>query len=160
MGIVAVTGMVLAAVVAERTQSEQKSRDHARELECVLAAWPRAFAPDVFALVRDLLERTAGVLVAPRVLVAWEEADEPWLYVASWGRGEFRGTREPPGTWEPLVAEPLAGTDFLCPDSKAAVPTVLHTSPQGPHRWRGATYSPFIRKESAASTEPSPMVTS
>ena len=28
-----------------------------------------------------------------------------------------------------------------------------------PHRARGGTYSPFIRKESAASTEPSPMVT-
>src|SRR5712691_2293257 len=38
MGIVAVTAMVLAAVVAERAQSEKKSRDYARELECVLAA--------------------------------------------------------------------------------------------------------------------------
>ena len=142
MGIVAVTAMVLAAVVAERAQSEKKSRDYARELECVLAAWPRAFAPDVFALVRDLLERTAGVLGAPRVLVAWEEAEEPWLYVASWGRGEFRGTREPPGTWEPLVAEPLAGADFLCPDARAPVPTVLYTSLQGPQRWRGAPVHP------------------
>jgi signal transduction histidine kinase len=142
MGIVAVTAMVLAAVVAERAQSEQKSRDYAKELEYVLAAWPRVFAPDVFALVRDLLERTASVLGAPRVLVAWEEAEEPWLHLALWSRREFRGTREPPGTWEPLVAEPLAGTAFLCPDAGAPVPAVLYTAPQGPRHWGGAPLHP------------------
>jgi signal transduction histidine kinase len=137
MGIVGVTAMVLAAVVAERAHTAQTSRDHARELECVLAAWPRVFEPDVFAVVQNLLGRTAGVLGAPRVLLAWEEADEPWLHLASSSGGEIQWTREAPGTWEPLVAEPLAGTDFLCPDARAPVPTVLYASPQGLQRWRG-----------------------
>src|SRR5207244_1251972 len=88
MGIVAVTAMVVAAVVAERARSEQKSRNYAKELEFVLASWPRVFAPDLFAVVQSLLERPAGVLGAPRVLVVWEEAEEPWLHLASWSRGE------------------------------------------------------------------------
>jgi signal transduction histidine kinase len=142
MGIGAVTALVLAAVVAERAQSERKSREYAKGLVSMLAAWPRAVPGELQALVRDVLGRASASLGAPRVLMAWEEAEEPWLHLASWTRGEFRWTREPPGKWEPLVAEPLAGTDFLCPDAQAPLPAVLYTSPEGPQRWQGAPIHP------------------
>jgi signal transduction histidine kinase len=71
------------------------------------------------------------------MLLAWEEKEEPWIYFASWSRGDFQYTREPPDLFEPLVAEPLEGNNFLCLDARMPAPTVIHTSPAGLQRWRG-----------------------
>jgi signal transduction histidine kinase len=103
-----------------------------------LAAWPRTIPREAPALVRDLLEHAAGLLRAPRILMSWDEPEEPWFHLASWSRGEFQWNRQPPGTYEPLVPEPLGGTDFFCPDAGLAMPTVLHTSPAGLQRRQGA----------------------
>jgi len=102
-----------------------------------LANWPQNVPLEARAMAREVLGYAAAVLGAPQAFMAWEEPEEPWLYLASWCRGEFRWTREPPGTFQPLVAEPLAGTDFLCLDVGAPVPTVLHTSSAGLKRWQG-----------------------
>jgi signal transduction histidine kinase len=110
-----------------------------------LASWPRALPREAPALVRDLLQHTAELLGAPRVLMGWEEPEEPWFHLASWSRGEFQWNRQPPGTYEPLVAEPLAGADFLCPDAGAALPTSLHTSSAGLHRVQGPPLHPDLQ---------------
>ena len=102
-----------------------------------LAAWPRNLHKDTRTLVRELLQHAAGILRAPRMLLVWEEEEEPWIHCASWSRGDFHYRREPPGAFEPLVAEPLDGTDFLCLDTRVPVPTVLHASSAGLHRWHG-----------------------
>lgn len=96
-----------------------------------LASWARTIPREAPALVRDLLAHAAEVLRAPRVLMGWEEPEEPWFHLASWSRGEFQWNRQPPGTYEPLVAEPLSGADFVCLDARAPIPTCLHTSPTG-----------------------------
>jgi len=99
-----------------------------------LASWPRTLPREAPALVRDLLGRTAELLGSPRVLMGWEEPEEPWFHLASWSHEEFQWNRQPPDTYEPLVAEPLAAADFLCPDARAAAPACLHTSPTGLRR--------------------------
>lgn len=116
-----------------------------REQISRLASWPRTLPREAPALVRDLLEHTASLLGSPRVLMGWEEPEEPWFHLASWSRGEFQWNRQPPGTYDPLVAEPLAGTDFLCPDARAAVPTCLHTSSAGLQRRQGPPLHPDLR---------------
>ena len=110
-----------------------------------LAAWPRVVHKEVQTLVREMLEHAAGILRAPRIVLAWEEEEEPWVHFASWSREEFRYSREPPGAYEPLVSELLIGTDFLCLDTSVSIPTVLHSSPTGLQRWSGAPFNPAFQ---------------
>ncbi len=112
-----------------------------------LADWPPTPPQETRALerqMRQMLEYAAGVLGAPRVLLASEQRDGPWLNLAYWSRGEFQATCEPPAKFRPLVAEPLEGTDFLCLDARAPLPTVLHPSPGGWKRWQGAPVHPDL----------------
>jgi signal transduction histidine kinase len=107
-----------------------------RELS-MLAGWPRSVPREARPLVREVLEHAASILGSPRLLIAWQVGEEPWLNLALWPRGEIHWSREAPGTFLPLVAEPLADADFLCQNVRAEVPSVLHTSPAGVQRWRG-----------------------
>src|SRR5574341_961713 len=126
--LIAVLLGYLAAYEHERRLRSEVSR---------LAMWPHIVPRGADPLVRDHLEHAVALLGTPRVLAAWEEAEEPWLHLASWSRGEFSRTRESPATFEPLVAKPLADADFLCQDASAPVPVCLHTSTNGPQRWHG-----------------------
>jgi signal transduction histidine kinase len=86
--------------------SSQSQQRLSREM-LKIAAWPRGPLEDADALLAHLLARVAGILEAPRVLLAWEEADEPWLYLAHRsGDGVERSREAPPE--EPLAAEPVA----------------------------------------------------
>ena len=109
-----------------------------------LAEWHLRPAGEAATLVRRLLERAADILAAPRVLMAWTEAEEPWLWLASWAGGDFLLDRESPTTFEPLVAEPMAETDFFCSDLRLATPTVVHASSDGFRRWEGAPVHPGL----------------
>jgi signal transduction histidine kinase len=110
-----------------------------------LAAWPHAVPQEARALRSGLLETAAGILNAPRMLMAWGDPEEDSLLLASWSRAEFRWTDEPPDTFLTLVAEPLAGTDFLCPDVCSQSPTVWHTAPGGLRRWQGMPIDPDLQ---------------
>lgn len=50
-----------------------------------------------------LLGHCANVLEAPRVLVLWEEGEEPFISVAIWRHGEYNQARQMPGTYGTLV---------------------------------------------------------
>lgn len=81
-----------------------------------LAGWPRPSPRDPGPPLELLLGQAAAVLSAPRILLAWEEIDEPWLHLASWAdggpaAGRLERFREPPG--EPLVPAELAEASFL-----------------------------------------------
>ena len=117
-----------------------------------LVSWPRALSGEAPVLVRDLLQHTAELLSAPRVLMGWEEPEEPWFHLASWSLGEFKWNRQPPGTYEPLVAEPFAGADFLCLDAGAAVPISLYTSSSGLQRGQVPPLHPDLQKQFAITT--------
>jgi signal transduction histidine kinase len=111
-----------------------------------LAAWPRAIHEELRDLLSDMLKYAAGILRAPRVIMVWEEEEEPWFHIASWSNDDFRYTREPPDAFEPLVPEPLQGTDFLCADTRVAVPSVLYSSAGGLQRWHGAPLNPAFQE--------------
>lgn len=115
-----------------------------------LSTWPQANPREARALVREVLETAARILGAPRAVLAWEEQEEPWLHLACWSREAFDWTRQPPPAFGPLVAEPLAGSSFLCTEAQSPTPTVLHTSPTGITRWRGAPLHPDLQKRFAA----------
>jgi len=102
-----------------------------------LARGPRSIALYPEELARDTL-RQAAVLEAPRLVMTWEDSEEPWLNVASSAGGEVAVGRESPSTWSPLVAEPLAGAGFLCRDAGAGTPIVDRETTGRLERWRGA----------------------
>lgn len=120
---------------------EQTRRDMS-----LLAAWPQAAPQEVQALAEGLLRHAAQAVGAPRALLAWVEREEPWLYLAFWQGHAFSWSRASPDTFGQLVAEPLAGSGFLCPDVASAQPAVLRKTPGGLSRWRGWPLDPALRE--------------
>ena len=137
---------VIASLLVFLGAHEQRRRREMHEL----AGWPRAMPQHPAAVVREVLERAAAILRAPRALVVWEDADEPWLQLASWSvRGEFHLEREPPGTFDPLVAAPLAEASFFSRDAGATAPSVLGVSSNGLEEWREAPLNPALQSRFA-----------
>jgi signal transduction histidine kinase len=133
--------VVLASLLAFLGAYEQRRRNEMSRL----AAWPRARPADRGLALRQVLESAAHVLGAPRALLVWEEADEPWLRLVAWsGGGDFREQRDPPGTFHPLVAEQLDEANFLCHDVARPAATVLRASDTGPEPCRGAPIHPAL----------------
>src|SRR4030042_1376760 len=117
--------LVVAVLLGYLGAYEQKRRGEISRL----AAWPRTVSEEISPLVRESLRHASAILAAPRMLAAWEEEEEPLLHMASWSAGEFTTTREPPGAFGALVAEPLTCADFICLDSPPPAPSVLPPSP-------------------------------
>ncbi len=125
--------------------------DRRRREMSALAGWPWASAREQMIPQPEVLQSAARILGAPRVLLAWEEPDEPWLHLATWSSGEFRSWREAPATFQPVVAEPLAGLTFLSKDVTAAVPVVLRRAPDELRGWRGTPIHPALQSRFAIS---------
>lgn len=125
--------------------------DRRRREMFALASWPWASAREQTVPNPEILQSVAHILGAPRVLLTWEEPDEPWLHLATWSAGEFRSWREAPATFHPVVAEPLAGLTFLSRDVGAPVPVVLRRSPHELRGWRGVPVHPALQSRFAIS---------
>jgi signal transduction histidine kinase len=132
---------VMAGLLGYLGAYEERRRHEMSEL----AAWPphRGRSPELPQ--PEVLESVARILGVRRVLLVWDEPDEPWLHLASWSDGEFRSWREAPEIFQPVVAEPLADLAFLSKDVAAPAPVVLHHSPQDAHGWRGAPIHPALQ---------------
>jgi signal transduction histidine kinase len=110
-----------------------------------LASWPRGTFREVSALAQNELAHAADLLHAPRVLMLWEEPEEPWIHLAVWSHHEFHLTRDPPDAFDRLVAEPLVGASFFSLDARVPVPKVLYTSSTGLRSWDGAPLHPHLQ---------------
>ena len=62
-----------------------------------LAAWPRELASRAEDLLSVTLAHAASVMSVSRVLLVWEEREEPWIHVADSRDGSVRIDRLPPG---------------------------------------------------------------
>ncbi|HEV7516571.1 MAG TPA: histidine kinase, partial [Thermoanaerobaculia bacterium] len=108
-----------------------------------IASWPRLSLKDREALLAHLLDHAAGILAAPRVLLVWEELDEPWLHLAHRTGGGLDGLerlREAPTAFPLLVAEPLAEASFFSRGTRGRrrPPAVWYRTAAGLDLWRGA----------------------
>lgn len=132
----AVTGELVGRVGAQKQQAR-------RDAEKLIP--PTESPGSETDTLRRLAEWAAGIVAAPRVLIAWEEPDEPWTYLVWWERGEFRYTQEPPGMTGSLLPEKLAETNFLCNAVETARPAVLYRSPVGLKTWQGVPLHPTVQ---------------
>lgn len=110
-----------------------------------LAQWPQRMSVGVRELVGGVLEHIARILGQSRLLLVWEEEEEPWLYLASWTPGGCVWSREPVGSYEPLVAEPLTEAGFFCRDAGAESASVLLLSGDRLRRLREPAVHPALR---------------
>lgn len=140
---------VYLAVVAAMLVYLGAYQDWWRREMTLLAAWPQIFACEPESSPPGLLESAARIVRAPRVLLAWEEREEPWLHLALWHAGAARSWREAPETFRPLVAERLAGLTFLCQNLRAPVPVVMCGGPDVQRRWRAAPIHPALQSRFA-----------
>ncbi|HEX7707036.1 MAG TPA: sensor histidine kinase [Thermoanaerobaculia bacterium] len=62
-----------------------------------LASWPHGLHSTLDAILRRTLPHVAAVVRARRVLLVWEESEEPWVWVALWSGSALRVERVPPG---------------------------------------------------------------
>jgi signal transduction histidine kinase len=90
LGVIAAL-LVYLGVYHQRLRTEMSS----------LAAWPRELSGTVEEVLRATLAHAASVVNAPRVLLFWEESEEPWSYVVSLAGDDFRLERNGPGAFDP-----------------------------------------------------------
>lgn len=105
--------IIVAGVLAQLKRREEKVIADLNRL----ASWTRSPVLDTREVLRDALERVVLLLGAPFAMLVWQESEEPWLHIASWGDGELRWLREAPDRFEPLIADELHGASFYCHDS-------------------------------------------
>ncbi|MBV9631494.1 MAG: ATP-binding protein [Xanthobacteraceae bacterium] len=79
-------------------------RERRREQLTRLTAWP---GPDPAQMhspnLADMLAHCAEAIEAPRVLVLWEESEEPFVNVGLWQNGEYKQAREMTGAYGQFV---------------------------------------------------------
>ena len=121
---------------------EQRLR---REVSRLAAQAPRA-SSDADTAARTAMEHVASVLDAPRVVMVWEESEEPWRRVAAWSGGRFETERTSSVDGRALVAAAVEGKAFLCPDAAAPDATVVYTVAGGFRRWYGGPLDPAFRE--------------
>lgn len=111
-----------------------------------LASWPRALPQDVRTLVQEVLGQAGSILGAARVVVQWEESEEPWAHLAWWSGAVFDWERAVAGEARTAVDPALAEADFFCPDAGGDDPTVLVAAAAGAERWSGEPLRPEFRQ--------------
>src|SRR5215831_44792 len=115
-----------------------------RDRFAMLAPWPMRNADNATdPSIPQLLEHSAIVLEAPRILTIWEEAEEPYVNLIYWSEGAVQETRRAVGTFGDLVNPALAGTAFLTGD----VDSEFALMPKGPTRIKGNIIDPDLRRE-------------
>ncbi len=101
--------VVIAILTGRLGALEARTRRQMR----LLATPPSVQATNTDAFVGPMLAWAAGITRAPRVLLVWEESEEPWVEIALWDGQEHRRFRERPGAFDTLVAAELKEADFL-----------------------------------------------
>lgn len=114
-----------------------------------LAAWAGPDPDNPLLLPNEMLAQTSLVLEAPRTLLVWEEADEPWTEFALWSEQRIERFREPPGTFGEVVAERVRDTSFFSRDLSARMPVTFVRAGTGLASWTGMPIDQRLRERFA-----------
>ena len=81
-----------------------------------LRGWPRGFAGDLRVVVWQTLAACAQLFDAGGAVMAWEEREEPWLFVARLSDNGLDWREHDAGEFDPLVNPQLSHVPFLVDD--------------------------------------------
>jgi signal transduction histidine kinase len=95
-------------------------------------------------LIREALAYAAEIMNVPRLLMIWEEQEEPTRHSVYLSPEEFQWRQHSPDTYKPLAAEPLDRSDFLCRNAASSEAKVLRTSETGFRHWSGSPLHPGL----------------
>jgi len=112
--------LVVASLLTYLAQHEERLRDEVRRL----ARWPLTIGSNFDRSVATVVEHSAGILRARRVIAVWERTEEPWIYEASWPFDGPSITRHGPDELEPIVPADLTHATFVLsgrPSDNAAI---------------------------------------
>lgn len=102
-----------------------------------LASWPRIPGGERDEVVREIVVVARDLLSVERVLLCWDEEEEPWVNVAMLGAdGVVTSWREAPDFGEALVGDALREATFL---QRSADGRVEALWPEGPREVEDAT---------------------
>lgn len=102
-----------------------------------LAAWPRRLPTRGPEALQEVLAYAASVLRVPRLVLTWEEGDEPATRIAVRTGEQFELGQERPDAFGAIVAEPLRRSSFVCTSLGTPVRRVLQRVPGGFSLWHG-----------------------
>ena len=102
-----------------------------------LAAWPRRLPTHGPEALEEVLAYAASVLGAPRLVLAWEEGEEPSVQIALRAGDTFELSRQRPDAFGNLVAESLERSSFVCSNLGSGRPRVLQRVSGGFRFWSG-----------------------
>ena len=114
-----------------------------------LAAWAGPDPSRPLVLPSEMLAQTSLVLEAPRTLLVWEEAEEPFTEFALWSDGRVERFREPPGTFGDVVAQRVRDSGFFCRSLTARLPVTFLRSATGLVSWSGMPVDQRFRERFA-----------
>ena len=96
-----------------------------------------------------MLAQTSLVLEAPRTLLVWEEAEEPFTEFALWADGRVERFREAPGTFGDVVDPRVRDSGFFCRNLTARLPVTFLRSATGLVSWSGMPVDQRFRERFA-----------
>lgn len=76
--------------------------------------------------LKETLDNLRILFEAPRALMVWEEADEPWVSTAYLGTEDLVWKQNAPSTYDPLVDDRVAGISFSIRDAETGSGDLLH----------------------------------
>jgi signal transduction histidine kinase len=112
-----------------------------------LAAWPRRLPTEGTEALQEVLTYASTVLNVPRLVLIWEEADEPSLRVATREGSEFQTTHERPDAFGSIVPEALEKSSFIATRIGTRRTRILQRIPGGFRFWNGEPFDPaFLQR--------------
>lgn len=102
-----------------------------------LAAWPRRLPTRGPEALQEVMAYAATVLKAPRLMLIWDEGEEPAIRIAIRAGEQFELRQDRPDTFGTLVAQALQRSSFVCAGLGTRHPRVLQRVPGGFRIWNG-----------------------
>jgi signal transduction histidine kinase len=147
LAVFAAVAVVTASISSARARAEESHEQALAELNGALgtlrkvSGWPLFVDVSLAVGAAKLLAHAASVVGSARAVAVWEAEEEPWLYVAEFGRSTPTGadaiTRYPPSLLRPVVDPALEGTTFVSPDALGDGMALTVRHPSVHTEWRG-----------------------
>ncbi|MBJ6749082.1 GAF domain-containing sensor histidine kinase [Geomonas anaerohicana] len=129
------------------------------EILAMLSQWPRETLPEEPGTdSQGMLGHAAAILKVPRVVLLWEEEDEPWLHQLCWTAEGCRYEWKEPGVFGEIVTEGLEQASFFTREAGSSRGLVVCNTLAGLQQRHCAPLHPeFVRAFNVTSACVSPL---